>query len=168
MIREISTGDLEAVNEIYTQAVDAKFSTAHTEPLSMGEWAEWFRRHDPDRYPVFVWEENNQVTGWISFSPYREGRKALQSTAEISYYVHPDHHRRGIGSALLEHAIQIAPDYEFKTLIAILLEPNIASIALLEKSGFMLWGDMPGIAEIDGRKYNHQYYGLHIAEKGIP
>jgi phosphinothricin acetyltransferase len=72
------------------------------------------------------------------------------------------HHRRGIGSRLMEHAISLAPQFNIKTLIAILLDPNTASIALLEKYGFELWGDMPGIAEINGGKYNHQYYGLHI------
>ena len=102
------------------------------------------------------------VAGWLSFSPYRPGRKALQSTAEISYYVHSAYHRLGVGTRLMEYAITQAPVLKFKNLIAILLEPNIASIALLEKFGFRLWGDMPGIAEIDGGEYNHQYYGLKI------
>ncbi len=156
--------DLEAINEIYNQAVSLKFSTAHTEAISMEERLAWFEDHDPDHFPVYVWEENGLVTGWISFSPYRKGRKALQSTAEISYYVDSGYHRRGIGSGLLEHAITMAPQLKFKTLIAILLEPNTASIALLKKFGFQLWGDMPAIAEIDGGKYNHQYFGLHITE----
>jgi len=153
--------DLEAVNEIYNQAVGLKFSTAHTHPLSLDERLEWFGEHD-DRYPVFVWEENGTVAGWISFSPYRKGRQALQSTAEISYYVHTRFHRMGIGSRLLEYAIAKAPGLKFRNLIAILLEPNAASIALLRKFGFELWGDMPAIAEINGGKFNHQYYGLRI------
>ncbi len=154
--------DLEAINGIYNQAVGLKFSTAHTHPVSMDYRMEWFREHDPERYPVYVWEESGAVAGWISFSPYRKGRMALQSTAEISYYVHTDHHCRGIGTALLQHAVTVAPDLKFKNLIAILLEPNTASIALLRKFGFELWGDMPGIAEIEGRQYNHRYYGLRI------
>lgn len=161
-IRLMIDEDLEAINEIYNQAVGMKFSTAHTEPITMKERLAWFRNHDPERFPVYVWEENGHVSGWIAFSPYRKGRKALQSTSEISYYVDSGHHRRGIGSRLIEHAISIAPQFNFKTLIAILLDPNTASIALLEKYGFELWGDMPGIAEINGGKYNHQYYGLHI------
>jgi len=82
-IRILNIADLEAVNEIYNQAVDSKFSTAHTEPISMDERMDWFREH------------------------------------------------------------------------------NTSSIALLEKFGFELWGNMPGIAEIDNKKYNHLYYGLH-------
>jgi len=166
-IRDLHFDDLAAVNEIYNQAVAAKFSTAHTEPITMEERMAWFREHNREHYPVYVWEENGVVAGWISFSPYRKGRKALQSAAEISYYVHSGFQRRGIGSALLEYAISRAEGLKFKTLIAILLEPNTASVALLEKSGFEKWGNMPGVAEIDGGQYNHQYYGLRLGREYV-
>jgi phosphinothricin acetyltransferase len=161
-IRPMRETDLQAVNEIYNQAVDLKFSTAHTRPVSMEYRREWFRDHDPDNFPVLVWDENSQVIAWFSFSPYRKGRPALQSTAEISYYVHTGHHNRGIGSRMMEYALELAPRKGFKNLIAILLDPNTASISLLKKYGFELWGDMPSIAEIDGGQYNHQYYGLRL------
>ena len=161
-IRLIEQSDLNAVDEIYNQAIRAKFSTAHTVPLSGEERRTWFREHDPATFPVYVYEENAVVAGFVFFSPYRKGRKALQSTAEISYYVHNGFHRRGIATRLMEHAILKAPELSFKTLIAILIDPNTASIALLEKFGFVLWGNMPGILEVDGGKYNHLYYGLHL------
>jgi len=142
--------------------VSAKFSTAHTQSITMEERIDWFREHDPDQFPVFVREEKDVVTGWIAFSPYRKGRKALGTTAEISYYVHSQYHRKGIASSLLEYAINAAPAFRFKTLIAILLDPNTPSIALLENFGFEKWGEMPGIAEIEGGEYNHLYYGLRI------
>ena len=166
-IRDLHFDDLVAVNEIYNQAVATKFSTAHTEPITMEERTAWFREHDQEHYPVYVWEENGMVAGWISFSPYRKGRKALRSAAEISYYVHTGFQRRGIGSRLLEYVIARAGHLEFKTLIAILLEPNTASIALLKKFGFERWGDMPCVAEIDGGQYNHQYYGLRLGREYV-
>jgi len=163
-IRILNIADLEAVNEIYNQAVDSKFSTAHTEPISMDERMDWFREHNDTPFPVYLCEKDGDIAGWISFSPYRKGRKALQATAEVSYYVHNAYHRMGIGSRLLDYAINIAPEFKFKTLIAILLDPNTASIALLEKFRFELWGNLPGIAEIDTKKYNHLYYGLHLTK----
>lgn len=162
MIRDLTINDLTAVNEIYNQAIDAKFSTAHTVHITLEERMAWFREHDQANYPVYVWEENGMVAGWLSFSPYRKGRQALRSAAEISYYVHSAFYRRGIGRALLDYAIRKAPALNFKTLVAILLEPNTASVALLVKAGFEKWGDMPSVAEIDGGEYNHQYYGLRI------
>jgi len=154
--------DLEAVNEIYNQAVRAKFSTAHTRPITMEQRLAWFREHELDDFPVYVWEDKAVIAAWISLSPYRKGRKALSRTAEISYYVHSEYHHRGIGTELMKFAIKKAGDLGFKTLIAILLEPNTASIALLNKFGYTKWGDMPAVAEIDGGEYNHLYYGLRI------
>jgi phosphinothricin acetyltransferase len=163
-IRIMRAEDLPAINDIYNQAVQLKFSTAHTDPISMKERHAWFREHEPEHYPGFVWDEEGVVLGWLSFSPYRPGRKALQAVAEISYYVHTDHHRSGIGTGLLGFAIRKAPELKFNTLIAILLEPNLPSIRLLRKFGFDLWGDIPLAAMIDGKEYNHQYYGLRIGE----
>ena len=162
LIRDMSMRDLEAVNEIYNQAVKLKFSTAHTRPISRKERLDWFREHDPALYPVFVMEAEGMVAGWLAFSPYRKGRQALRSAAEISYYVHEEMRRSGIGAALLKHALGKAPGLGFRSLIAILLEPNAASIALLKKFGFEKWGDMPAVAVIEGKAYNHQFFGLHI------
>jgi len=33
---------------------------------------EWFNNHKPETHPIFVYEINNQIVGWISISPYRQ------------------------------------------------------------------------------------------------
>lgn len=162
-IRLLKKADLKAIDGIYCQAIEAKISTAHTDPLLRKAWLDWFREHDPENFPVFVGEADKVVAGWISFSPYRKGRQALRYTAEISYYVHSDFHRRGLATELMQHAILTAPSLGFKVLIAIIMEPNTASVALLRKFKFELWGSMPGILEVEGNNYDHQYYGLHLS-----
>jgi RimJ/RimL family protein N-acetyltransferase len=47
-------------------------------------------------------------------------------------------------------------------LVAILLDQNPASIALLHRFGFSRWGVMPGIALIKGERADHLYYGLKL------
>ena len=164
MIRKIKTGDLEAVNDIYNQAVQSKYQTAETEFTSLEYRRSWYEEHQDGHYPIFVYEENGEVTGWISLSEYRKGRRALRYTSEVSYYIRKDKQGRGIGIKLLDYAIRKARDYNIKTLIAILLEPNTPSIKLLEKFNFQKWGDMPNVADFDGVEYNHQFYGLRITE----
>ncbi len=164
MIRKIKTGDLEAVNDIYNQAVQSKYQTAETEFTSLEYRRSWYEEHQVAHYPIFVYEENGEVTGWISLSEYRKGRRALRYTSEVSYYIRKDKQGRGIGIKLLDYAIRKARDYNIKTLIAILLEPNTPSIRLLEKFNFQKWGDMPNVADFDGVEYNHQFYGLRITE----
>jgi phosphinothricin acetyltransferase len=60
--------------------------------------------------------------------------------------------------------IKKAPEYNLKTLIALLLEQNKASIALLKKFSFNQWGLMPRAADFNGREDGHLYYGLRISD----
>jgi len=161
-IRLAQREDLPAINSIYNQAVRQRYCTAHLEPVSM-EWrGQWYDKHDPDHHPVFVADSGNRVLAWISLGAYRSGRQALAHVAEVSYYVDEHERGKGIGTHLMEHAIKVAPDYDFTVLIAILLNKNPASIALLRRYGFSEWGAMPGIAIIEGQTADHIYYGLKI------
>ena len=89
---------------------------------------------------------------------------ALQYTAEVSYYIHFDYHRQGIASQLIEYAIQICPSLQIKSLFAILLDSNHASVKLLEKFNFEKWGHMPHVAEFGDVEVGHLYYGLRITQ----
>lgn len=162
VIRLAHREDLAVINKIYNQAVRQKFCTAHLSSVSLKQREKWFKEHDPDCFPVFVTEQREKVTGWVSLGPYRSERQALAHVVEVSYYVDEQERGKGIGSMLLEHAIAVAPSFGFSILIAILLNRNSVSIALLEKFGFSRWGTMPGIAKIDDQLADHLYYGLKL------
>jgi phosphinothricin acetyltransferase len=131
--------------------------------VSVAKRREWLSQHNPDTHPILVAEIDGVVVGWSSLSEYRPGRLALRRTAELSYYVHFDHHGQGIGSALIRASIDRCPKLRFRNLFAILLEDNTASIGLLEKFGFKRWGFMPKVAEFSDREVGHLYYGLRIS-----
>jgi L-amino acid N-acyltransferase YncA len=154
--------DLPRLTEIYNQAIAARNATADTVPFTAGQRLDWFNLHTPNAYPIYVFTDlDGLVQGWLSVSPYR-GRPALERTAEISYYVDYSQHGRGIGSALLAHAIREAPRLGRKIYIAILLEWNTPSQRLLEKFGFERWGYLPEVAEFDGRLCGQWYYGRRV------
>ncbi len=162
MIRLAQQTDLPAINAIYNQAIEQRFCTAHLNPVDMEYTTLWFSSHGADRYPVHVFVEGERITGWVSLGPYRTDRQALAHVSEVSYYVDRESRGRGIGSQLLHHAINVAPDYGLSILVAILLSKNPASIALLLKSGFSEWGCMPGIASIGEGSADHLYYGRKL------
>ncbi len=161
MIRAAQLHDLESITEIYNQAIDQKFQTAFTDRVTVADRLPWFHEHT-GRYPIFVYEAEGEVLGWISIGSYRSGRAALRFTAEVSYFVRQAHTGKGIGSALLEHALTACRELNFKTLLAIILDRNIPSIKLMEKFGFELWGSMPGVADFDGVVCGHVYYGRSL------
>lgn len=162
-IRLAKMEDLESIVNIYNYAVCATFETADTREIKWSERLPWFREHDPEKYPIFVYAINDVVAGWISISPYRPGRQALRFTVEISYYVHPDFKRKGIGSKLISHAVTAAKERKYKSLFAIILDKNEPSIKLLLKYGFTKWGHLPDVADFDGEECGQVYYGVRIS-----
>jgi len=161
-LRVAEWSDLREINAIYNQAVEEGTSTAHLIPVTVEQREAWFRQHDHGRFPVFVMEDQDEVTGWVSLSPYRPGRQALAHVAEVSYFVERSHRGKGLGMKLLSHAVEVAPRYGFSVLVALLLSTNPASIRLLERNGFSRWGIMPGIARMSDGTADHLYYGLKL------
>ncbi|MFO7852282.1 MAG: N-acetyltransferase family protein [Bacteroidota bacterium] len=161
-IRTATEQDLEAINNIYNKVIPYEISTADMVPYTMEERLNWYNAYDRSEYPVFVAEVNNEVGGYLGLSPYRPRRQAMRYTAEVSYFIDEKYRRKGIGSSLMEHAISKAPEYNFKTFIAILLAHNEASIRLLEKFGFKEWGRLPRVADFNGKERDQLYYGLRV------
>ncbi len=161
-IRIARFDDLETMVEIYNQAIAVGEKTADITPVHVNDREDWFNGHPPEKYPILVAETGESVLGYLTISPYRPGRMALQQTAEVSYFVHFEHHRQGIASRLLRHAIDMCPSLRIKTLFAILIDTNQDSIRLLTNYGFEKWGHMPRVAEFDGVEYGHLYFGRRI------
>jgi phosphinothricin acetyltransferase len=164
IIRLAQLDDLPAIVDIYNQSIPSRQSTGDTQPLRVEDRLTWFRQHRPGEHPIFVAEAEAKggVAGWCSLSSYRPGRAALRFTAEISYYISYAHHRQGIATVLVEHALAACPGLGIKHVFAIVLEGNQASLNLLEKMGFERWGYLPRVADFDGNEVGHLYYGRHI------
>ncbi len=158
-IRYATPADLPRLVEIYNQAIAAGDATADTIAQTVAGRRDWFDQHDIERHPIYVCEEaGGWVSGYLSLSSYRN-RPALERTRELSYYVDYARHGRGIGTALMEHALQDLPHTGAQVLLAIVLEWNLASIHLLEKFSFERWGYLPEVADFSGRLCGHLYYG---------
>ncbi len=163
-IRIAKFEDLEIIVEIYNQAIAAGEKTADIAAVTTDDRKDWFNGHTPGKYPILVAEKGGSVVGYLTVSAYRPGRMALRHTAEVSYFIHFEHHGEGIASRLLRYAINLCPSLQIKTLFAILIDSNQNSIRLLEKCGFRKWGYMPRVAEFDGIEFGHLYYGLRIED----
>jgi len=161
-IRLALAADLPTVVAIYNEAVAERYATADLSAVTLDQRVAWFREHDPPRYPVYVLEEQGVIRGWCSLSAYRPGRAALLGTAEISYYVASAARGQGVGTALVRHAVNEAPGLGKRVLFGILLERNTASIRLMTRCGFELWGRLPDVALINGDLVSHVYYGRRL------
>ncbi len=165
-IRDATPEDLPAIVEIYNSAVPTRVSTADTEPIPVEARSAWFGEHEPSRRPIWVMEDEGEIVGWLSLSDFYDARPAYHATAEIGVYVHPNHHRKGVGRRLVEEAVRRAPELGLRTLTAGAFAHNEASIRLFEDFGFEVWARFPRVAELDGVERGLVVMGLRLDGSG--
>ncbi|MEO5877194.1 MAG: N-acetyltransferase family protein [Streptosporangiaceae bacterium] len=122
------------VLEIYRLGMETGHATFET---SLPDWAEFSAGRLPDHR--FVARDTARVLGWAVLAG-RSGRAAYRGVAEVSIYVHPDVHGRGIGRSLLDTVIESSERAGFWTLLAGIFPENEASMALHRAAGFRLIG----------------------------
>jgi L-amino acid N-acyltransferase YncA len=147
-IRDAVEADLPTIVAIYNAAIPCGIVTADTKPVSVESRLPWFHQHHPASRPLWVAEVDGDMAGWLGFQSFY-GRPAYQVTAEISLYISPRYHRKGIGRQLLTTAIEQSPGLGIKNLLGFIFAANQPSLRLFEQSNFQKWGYLPGVAELN-------------------
>ena len=148
-IRHALAADLPAIVAIYNASIPGRMATADTEPVTVSEREEWFRGFDPGKRPLWVYEHEGAIVGWLGLRSYY-GRPAYHRTVESAVYVDPNHRRRGIAHDLLENALREAPALGIRNILAFVLVHNQPSVTLFELHGFLRLGLLPRVCEMDG------------------
>jgi phosphinothricin acetyltransferase len=167
-IRHAEIADLPQIVAIYNASIPGRAATADLDPVSTDARAPWFREFDPARRPLWVQcSIDGEVEGWLSLRSFY-GRPAYHATVETGVYTAPAAQRRGVGRALVGHAIAAAPALGIRTLLAFVFGHNFPSLALFREAGFRDWGLLPRVAELDGVERDLVILGLRIAEAAAP
>jgi len=116
-------------------------------PRSPEEQAGWMAAHS-GVYPVIVADEQGEVVGFASLSPYRP-RPGYATAVEDSIYVAAQHRGKGIGRELLNQAVVLARTHGFHSVVARVSATQQASVALHQACGF----DFVGVEREIGRKF---------------
>ena len=148
-VRLAKLDDLNAITEIYNEAILTTDATFDTEPKTKAEQRVWFANHGP-KNPILVAELDGAVVGWASLSEWSD-RCAYADTAEISLYVKQGFRSRGIGRRLLKSIIQKGEKVGLHTVIARITEGNKQSIRLHESVGFEHIGIMREVGQKFGK-----------------
>ncbi len=154
--------DLPILVTIYNQAIKSECVTGDTEEFKVEERLVWFQKFDNNTYPLYVATYKNKVVGYCSLSPYRPGRKAMESIAEISYYLDYAYHKNGIGSALLNFVIKDCARIKKKNLLAFVLDINTSTHKILKKFKFKKLGHLPKMIYLNDKVCGHLIYGLTL------
>jgi L-amino acid N-acyltransferase YncA len=160
-IRHANETDLSTIVAIYNAAIPSRLATADLEPVSLESRRAWFQGRSPGLRPLWVIEQEGVIAGWLSFQSFY-GRPAYHATAEISVYIAPPFHQRGLGKQLLATAIHESPNLGLKTLLGFIFAHNQPSLKLFQSLGFEKWGHLPQVAELDGIERDLVIMGLRI------
>jgi phosphinothricin acetyltransferase len=163
-IRPAERADLPTIVAIYNASIPGRMATADTSPVTVAERQDWFRGFDPARRPLWVHCSAGDVPmAWLSLRSFY-GRPAYAATVEVGVYTAPEAVRQGRGTALLAHAIEAMPSLQIRTLVAFIFAHNDPSRRLFERAGFVRWGLLPRVAELDGIERDVVILGFRAGE----
>jgi len=132
-IRDVAESDAGAIASVYAHHVLNGTASFDLVPPAAEFHRDKIRRIADAGWPFLVAEEDGELAGYAYVTQFRD-RDAYRFTAEDSIYVHPDHMRRGVGSALLEALLERSTG--FRSIIAVIGGAEPASIALHARFGF--------------------------------
>jgi L-amino acid N-acyltransferase YncA len=163
-IRDAQPDDLTRIVEIYNSSIPGRLATADTEPVSVAARQAWFREFNPETRPLWVIETRpgGPIDGWLGLRSFY-GRPAYRATVEVGVYIDPPAQRGGLARTLLAHAVAAAPALGVRTMLGFIFAHNAPSLALFAAAGFVPWGQLPAVAELDGIERDLAIVGRRVA-----
>ena len=134
-VRAAAATDLQAILDIYNEAVLNSTATFDVEPRTMEAQRDWVKQFAPP-YVLLVAERHDAVIGWGCLHPFG-GKPGYRFTTENSVYVRNDVRGTGVGRALLAALIEAGATNGFHTIIARIAGDNPGSVRLHESLGFV-------------------------------
>lgn len=156
-IRLAAIDDLPRIVEIYNQSVAGKQATADLQPVNVADRQAWFDAHTGNR-PLVVAQTRcetssqnslGEIVGWGSLSDLY-ARPAYHISTEISIYVADKAKGQGVGKALVNYLIEVAPSCGVQQVVALIFAHNTPSLAMFGKLGFETWGKFKQVCDMNG------------------
>ena len=166
MIRPAKESDIPAMLAIYGPYVEATaYSFEYTVPTAE-EFTARFRAYTA-QFPWLVWEEDGEVLGYAYGSaPFT--RAAYGWCAELSVYIAPKAHRRGIGKALYQVAEEILFRQGYQVIYCLITSANTASVAFHGSMGYKTVAELPDCGVKFGQRYGIIYMEKRSNSVEIP
>ncbi|MFB7249447.1 GNAT family N-acetyltransferase [Microbacterium sp. NPDC056234] len=166
-IRDAEAADLATITTIYNHAVENTTAIWNEDTVDIEDRAAWLRTRTEQGFPVLVAVDGSGVLGYATFGAWRP-HTGYRHTVELSVYVHPDRHGRGIGGELMTALIERARTLGKHVMVAAVESGNSASIRLHEKHGFVRTGLLPQVGMKFGAWLDLAFLQLVLDERSAP
>jgi phosphinothricin acetyltransferase len=133
-LRGMTPQDWPAVERIYADGIATGSATFEAEPPSWDAFDAGKLRQ-----LRIVADVDGEVAGWAAVSPV-SSRPVYRGVVEHSVYVAPAHGGRGVGRALVDELLRLAPGAGVWTIQSSVFPENDASLRLHASAGFRTVG----------------------------
>jgi 2-haloacid dehalogenase len=162
-VRAAEDGDAEQLLRIYNHYVTTGGATFDLDPVPVDRAAEFFEHYaSTGPHRLLVATVANRVVGYATSGQLRS-RPAYDASVEVTVYLAPDAAGRGIGSMLYQQLLADLAAEGLHRALAVIAQPNPASVALHRRFGFTEVGTMHEV----GRKHG-RWWDVLWMERAIP
>lgn len=150
MIRDAVPSDAPGLLAIHNEAVRDTAAIWDESEVDLADRDAWLRERLAADLPVLVAEVGGVVAGYASYGPWRP-KSGYRHTVENSLYVLSSHHGQGLASSLFDALLVRAREGDLHRMVAMIESGNTLSIALHERRGFRVVGQMSQVGRKFGR-----------------
>ncbi len=158
--------DVPRIVELSNWAAAHTTANFATTPEPVEAWVETWRRTHP-MHPWLVAREDGRVIGFARSGPHK-AREAYGWTAELSVYLDPAAHGRGVGTTLYGELLPRLTRQGYVTLLAGITAGHAASERLHAKFGFAPCGTFHRSGWKFGAWHDVTYWELHLQPADQP
>jgi phosphinothricin acetyltransferase len=160
LVRVASPADAAAIAKIYAPFVLNTAVSFETSPPDEKEMSDRITKV-MQMYPWLVAEAPDGVAGYAYASCHRD-RSAYQWGVNVTVYLDPNYHRKGIGRQLYQKLFEILRTQGFTNAFAGIALPNDASIGLHRAMGFELVGVYKKVGFKLGKWHDTSWWQLSL------
>jgi phosphinothricin acetyltransferase len=162
LIRTATEADAAALLTIYRHYVETTAVSFETVTPTVDEFAARIAKAVAG-WQWLVAERDGRCVGYAYGGLHRE-RSAYRWSTEVSAYVHPDHHRQGIGRALYARLLDELARKGYCSAYAAITVPNDASVALHLGVGFEPIGVFRSVGRKFGAWHDVAWFQRHLRD----
>ncbi|KPW18774.1 GCN5-related N-acetyltransferase [Pseudomonas cannabina pv. alisalensis] len=168
LIRDAQPEDLPGILAIYNDAVLNTTAIWNEQPVDLGNRQAWYASRQTQGYPILIAVDSaGEVLGYSSFGDWRPF-EGFRHTVEHSVYVRADQRGKGLGPRLMAELIERARACGKHMMVAAIESGNTASIALHDRLGFRITGQMPQVGTKFGRWLDLTFMQLDLTPGAAP